>query len=102
MIMSEQENQHVRLHAFIEGRVQGVGFRFFVITLADQYNITGWVRNNEEYVEVIAEGKRVNLEILLEYLKQGPRAAFVADVKYTWGPATGVFKGFSVKHGFDY
>ena len=39
------ETNLTRYHAFVEGRVQGVGFRMFVLQHAEQYGLTGWVRN---------------------------------------------------------
>jgi acylphosphatase len=95
-MIDRQHSPQNRLHAFIEGRVQGVGFRFFVNDLASQLDLTGWVRNTEEEVEVVAEGARENLDILLQYLKRGPRAAYVTNVRFTWELATGSHKGFSV------
>lgn len=86
-----------RLHAIVEGRVQGVGFRFYVVETATALNITGWVRNTyREEVEVTAEGERDDLEKLLTALKHGPRAAYVTDVHHQWLTATGEFKHFQV------
>jgi acylphosphatase len=51
------ENKSSRLHAIIEGHVQGVGFRNFVQIIAKLIGVTGWVRNlYDGNVEVIAEG----------------------------------------------
>ncbi len=65
----------------ISGRVQGVGFRWFVEREAVQLGITGWVRNcmNGD-VEVMATGTRDQLGTLRERLQQGPRAARVDHV----------------------
>ncbi len=87
----------VRLHAFVDGRVQGVGFRYFVIEKALPRGLTGWVRNTYDgKVEVTAEGPRKELEMLLSDLRLGPRAAFVSDVAFEWGSATGEFYNFNV------
>jgi acylphosphatase len=86
-----------RLHASISGRVQGVGFRAFVLDQARLARATGWVRNRwDDTVEVVAEGERSPLERLLSALRRGPPAAYVSDVKVDWGPATGEFDRFSV------
>ena len=91
--------EKVRLHAFVNGRVQGVGFRLFVIQAAKILNVTGWVRNTTKgEVEVLAEGSRASLIKLLEYLRQGPRAAFVTDVRHEWVEATGEFRDFDVEY----
>lgn len=87
----------IRLHAVVEGRVQGVGFRNFVIAQAGRLDLTGWVRNTSEgHVEVTAEGPRADLEKLLAALYQGPRSAYVIEISYDWLPATGEFAGFAV------
>ena len=65
----------------VRGRVQGVGFRWFVEREARLLGITGWVRNNADgAVEVLAQGTREQLSGLRDRLQQGPRAARVDDV----------------------
>ena len=90
--------QLARLHATIEGRVQGVGFRAFVEQSAEVLDLKGWVRNRwDGSVEVVAEGKRQDLERLLAALRRGPRASGVSEVRFDWQPATGEFTYFSVR-----
>jgi len=91
-------SQSMRLHAIVEGRVQGVGFRAFVEDNAFRLKLKGWVRNRwNGTVEVSAEGERQNLEKFLAILRRGPGAAFVAEVSYEWQEATGEFSHFSVR-----
>lgn len=95
--MSDQDQS--RLHAIVEGRVQGVGFRAFVTREADRLGITGWVRNRRDgSVEVVAEGKRSSLDQLLSALRRGPAAASVIEVKPNWKTGTGEFDQFNVKY----
>lgn len=96
--MSDVAKSQKRLHALVEGRVQGVGFRFFVRDVATQLGCTGWVRNrwNGE-VEVLAEGELKSLEHLLKELHRGPRAAFVTNVQAQWLEASGEFQDFRVR-----
>ncbi len=55
-----------KLHAYVTGQVQGVGFRYFVKRNADALSLTGFVRNLPEgQVEVMAEGSHASLEQLL-------------------------------------
>ena len=62
----------------VSGRVQGVGFRFFVEREAHMLGIAGWVRNNfDGTVEVLAMGTREQLMGLRSRLREGPRAARV-------------------------
>ena len=92
------ETNQVRLQATIQGRVQGVGFRYFVQESANRLGLTGWVRNrwNGE-VEVMAEGTREALGNLLNALHRGPRSAMVSKVSAEWGEAQGEFTYFSVR-----
>ena len=95
---NKSANEITRLHAIVEGRVQGVSFRYFVERNAISLNLTGWVRNRwEGTVELAAEGKREDLDKLVVALQRGPRSAFVSKVKTTWHPATGEFHGFSIR-----
>lgn len=65
----------------IRGRVQGVGFRWFVEREAHILGIFGWVRNNADgTVEVLAQGTADQLSGLHARLRQGPRAARVDSV----------------------
>ena len=66
----------------VRGRVQGVGFRWFVEREAHILGIAGWVRNNHDgSVEVRAQGSRDQLSGLHSRLREGPRAARVDAVE---------------------
>jgi acylphosphatase len=66
----------------VRGRVQGVGFRWFVEREADILKIVGWVRNNPDgSVEVLAVGTNEQLAGLRLRLQEGPRAARVDKVE---------------------
>jgi acylphosphatase len=66
----------------VRGRVQGVGFRWFVEREAHILGIAGWVRNNADGgVEVLAQGTRDQLMGLHARLREGPRAARVDAVE---------------------
>lgn len=66
----------------VRGRVQGVGFRWFVDHEARQLGLAGWVRNNiDGTVEVLAIGSDQQLAGLKARLEKGPRAARVDEVK---------------------
>ena len=76
----------------VRGRVQGVGYRWFVEREAHILGIAGWVRNNHDgSVEVLAMGTRDRLAGLGSRLRQGPRAARVDDVEESEArPVTGL------------
>ena len=66
----------------ISGRVQGVGFRWFVEREARAIGVGGWVRNTDAgTVEVLASGNEDQLSRLKKSLQQGPRAARVDEVQ---------------------
>jgi len=67
---------------FVSGRVQGVGFRWFVEKHAVQLGLRGWVRNEDDgRVQVYAAGKPDQLDRLAALLHQGPRFAEVRGVE---------------------
>ncbi|MGH9482471.1 MAG: acylphosphatase [Terriglobales bacterium] len=66
----------------VSGEVQGVGFRMFVLRLALDLKLTGWVRNRADTsVEVAAWGSVASLQQLEHRLRQGPPAARVREVR---------------------
>ncbi|MEN6410900.1 MAG: acylphosphatase [Anaerolineaceae bacterium] len=92
-----------RLHAVVEGHVQGVGFRYFVVERAEALRLTGWVRNTMDGdVEVTAEGERAALNMLLDGLRRGPRSAFVTSVREEWLSPSGEFTRFDVRRTSDF
>ncbi|HKR96094.1 MAG TPA: acylphosphatase, partial [Candidatus Angelobacter sp.] len=65
----------------VRGRVQGVGFRWFVDHEARSLGLAGWVRNNiDGTVEALAMGTDAQLSVFSNKLRQGPRAARVDEV----------------------
>ena len=84
-----------RLHAIVEGHVQGVGYRMFVVEEARRLDINGWVRNRSDgTVEVTAEGLREDLEQLVWTLREGPHMGTVERVETTYSASIGEFKQF--------
>lgn len=90
-----------RLRAEVRGRVQGVGYRQFVVSAAADFGLVGWVRNDPNHrdrVEVEAEGTRGQLELLLQKLRIGPFGARVSHVAVQWDVAIGGFDCFEVRY----
>jgi acylphosphatase len=80
--MSSTESTVQAKRYIVRGRVQGVGFRWFVEREAHILGIAGWVRNNHDgSVEVLAQGTRDQLAGLHSRLRDGPRAARVDAVE---------------------
>jgi len=76
---------YVAAHIIVSGVVQGVGFRWFVLRIADKTGITGWVRNRfDGSVEIEAEGTRSAVETFFKEVRIGPRMAFISDATIKW------------------
>ena len=87
-----------RVHVFVSGRVQGVGFRDFTQGEARKRGLTGWVKNLEDgRVEAVVEGAADKVAELLEAVKHGPPRAQVDKVETTDEEPTGEFKVFEVR-----
>jgi acylphosphatase len=70
------------VHVEVTGRVQGVGFREFVRTIAQRLGIAGWVRNREDgAVELAASGRASQVETLLAAVRRGPAGGNVQEVR---------------------
>ena len=92
------ENDIQELHAYVRGRVQGVGFRYYVVEKALALGLRGYARNARDgSVEVLAQGTRPALERLVSLLWKGPSAARVSEVNTTWGQPTEHLSGFHVR-----
>ena len=90
----------LRVHLVIHGRVQGVGFRYFVVRRAAELGLAGWVRNRADgAVEVEAEGGRDALETLVEAARRGPQGARVLAVDESWAEGAAAHRGFGVRSG---
>lgn len=90
-----------RIHVFIEGRVQGVCFRYYARERAEELGLHGWVRNmSDGRVETVAEGERDNVDSYLEWCRTGPPSAIVRHVSAADEPANGEFASFEVRHGW--
>ena len=89
-----------RLEATIRGRVQGVGYRYFVVRRATELGLVGWVANSADgTVRSVAEGPAAALEALEAALRDGPTGAIVDEVVAVRMPPTGRFDRFSIRSG---
>jgi acylphosphatase len=87
-----------RLHIWVSGRVQGVGFRMFVQQAGSMLGLVGWVHNlGYDQVESVVEGRPDVLEKFLELVKTGPRASRVDESRVEWETPTGEFERFDVR-----
>jgi acylphosphatase len=86
----------VRLNAWVSGRVQGVGFRWWTRCRARELGLVGQAENLPDgRVQVTAEGSRQRCEQLLERLGAGDTPGTVTGVRAEYSPATGAFRQFA-------
>lgn len=80
------------------GRVQGVGFRYFVWREAGALGVHGWVRNRADgTVEALAQGTNEELDRFLDRLQEGPRWSRVMSVTVTDESDEDVAQGFEIR-----
>jgi len=95
---SDRPADLARVDATVLGRVQGVGFRWFVLDVARGLELRGWVANElDGSVRCVAEGPRAALEALVSELGRGPLGADVERVIPRWGPAAGTLGPFTIR-----
>jgi acylphosphatase len=98
-VASNSESTPVRLNAFVRGRVQGVGFRWWVRARALELGLVGHAANlGDGRVEVVAEGPREQCQRLLDLLREQPttagRPGHVTCVGDRWAEPRGTVTGF--------
>jgi acylphosphatase len=87
-----------RVSIIVSGRVQGVGFRRAAQKQARHMNLTGWAHNlTDGSVEIVVEGEKNEIEIFLEWVKQGPSFAKVSDFEVNYETYTGDLENFEVR-----
>ena len=88
-----------KVHVIISGRVQGVWFRASTKSKAEQFGITGWVRNTSDgNVEAVFEGDEKIIEEILEWCNHGPPLAKVDNVEIKKQPSSNDFDQFFIKY----
>lgn len=91
--------QKVQKHVLISGRVQGVGFRAFVLRNARRLNIKGWVKNLfDGRVEAVFAGEKNQVDKMIEKVHQGPGWARVEDVIIKDEPYNNNLEGFHISY----
>lgn len=92
-------NENVRLTAWVRGRVQGVGFRWWTrATALEIGGLAGYAGNLADgRVQVVAEGARERCQRLLEWLDHGDTPGRVDGVTEIWGVPRGGYEGFEIR-----
>jgi acylphosphatase len=92
-------SHYARMRIRVKGSVQGVGYRYFAVRAAQQYDLGGWVKNLDDGdVEVVAEGQAGPLREFVETLRRGPAASRVTDLNVSPEPYTAEFTEFDVRY----
>ena len=87
-----------RAHVYYTGRVQGVGFRYTAEGVAHRIGLMGWVKNLPDgRVEIICEGSKENIDLLLAELQQGPLGRHIQKVDCVWEAPTNEYDDFTVE-----
>jgi acylphosphatase len=95
---SSPKNDIARVHVWVTGRVQGVGFRAFVAYSAGRLGVRGWVRNvGYDTLEAVAEGTQAQIEHFIQAVKTGPRGAHVDESRVETDTPDGEFTNFEVR-----
>lgn len=92
-------NKNVRLTAWVRGKVQGVGFRWWTRAYAlETGGLAGYVSNLADgRVQIVAEGDRERCERLLLWLRDGDTPGRVDGVTEIWGLPRGGYEGFEIR-----
>ncbi|KMQ53065.1 Acylphosphate phosphohydrolase [Chitinispirillum alkaliphilum] len=70
-----------RFRIAVKGRVQGVGYRFFVVEAAQTLGLSGWARNHHDgSVRLEVQGDEAKLDKFCEMLREGPPLARVTNL----------------------
>jgi len=86
------------VHMIVRGRVQGVGFRFFVRGQASVMGVAGWVKNLPDgSVEIHAEAEREVLEKFVEKVRRGPVFAHVDEIVEDWTEPENAYYNFNIE-----
>ncbi len=89
----------VRKRFLVMGTVQGVGFRHSAARVASKLGLTGWVRNLPDgAVEVHAQGERVAVEKMEEWLRKGPATSTVTRLTALESPPKEGEATFAIRH----
>ncbi len=88
-----------RLIANFQGRVQGVGFRYTVLTIALNHTVSGWIRNEwDGSVQMEIEGRQAEIEAFIRDIYRSRLGSCIRHLSQQWSEPWGTESGFRIKH----
>ena len=85
------------VHGFVSGRVQGVGFRYFVKKNAAAWQVNGWAKNlSDGRVEFLLQGEKSAVNAVCDEIRKGPALASVTQAIFDEKLNASVIDGFSI------
>lgn len=93
------DKESISVRVLVRGKVQGVYFRFNMQQVAMKNSVVGWVRNLPDgNVEALLEGKKEDVNQVVQWSEIGPENARVDEVKMDYGQYTGKYKDFIIRY----
>lgn len=81
----------------VKGRVQGIGFRFYTVRLADSLGLRGYVRNLDTGdVEIEVEGNKQIIQDFIDNLREGRMKNYIADLEVQWNIYQNKYDSFDI------
>jgi acylphosphatase len=96
---TQDDKKKISVRLLVNGKVQGVYFRFNMQQVAMKNSVFGWVRNlSDGRVEALLEGNKDDVEKTIEWSKKGPDNARVDDLKIDYLQYEGKLADFVILH----
>ena len=97
LMRSSPAQKQIRAHVFVSGKVQGVGYRMSTEEVANELELSGWVRNFPDgQVEAVFEGTKQVVEEMIAWCRQGNPPAVVENVAVEYEALEGM-RGFEIR-----
>ncbi|EMM75368.1 acylphosphatase [Leptospira santarosai] len=94
--MGSKNNSRAKI--LVRGKVQGVGFRYYILQRAQEGRLSGYTQNLPGgEVETVVEGDKVFIEDLYKAIQRGPKGSEVKEVLISWEDPKGNFRTFEIK-----
>jgi len=96
---NQGEEEKIRAHVFVSGKVQGVFYRENTRKKAEKLGVSGWVKNlRDNRVEAVFEGNKSSVEEMVNWARKGPIWAKVEAMDVVWEDCTGQFASFDIRY----